>query len=330
MMLRIAFALAVVLGGAGSSSAHESRPAYLQIREGEAGRYDVLWKVPTSGEFALDLTVIWPAQCRDLVPAMAESVPGALIERSSIECGGPGLVGSRTSIAGLAGTLTDALVRVEFLDGRVQTSIVKPAEAWVDIRGPRPVLAVASEYVVMGAEHILGGIDHLMFVLGLMLLVSRLGPLVKTITAFTVAHSFTLGLATLGYVHVPQAPVEAAIALSIVILACELVRRNRGVTGLSAASPWLMAFGFGLLHGLGFAGALAEVGLPEGDIPLALVAFNLGVEAGQIAFVTAVLSVVAVVRRVLARSFWWAPNAAAYGIGSVASFWLVERVVAFS
>ena len=153
--------------------------------------------------------------------------------------------------------------------------------------------------------------------------------LVKTVTAFTVAHSITLGLATLGFVHVPSKPVEAVIALSIVFVAAEIVQARRGRAGLAAQMPWIVAFTFGLLHGFGFAGALSEVGLPEGHIPVALLFFNLGVEAGQLLFVAAVLALVACARRI--RVAWprWAELVPPYAIGSVAMFWVIQRVAAF-
>ena len=188
---------------------------------------------------------------------------------------------------------------------------------------------VARTYLALGVEHILGGVDHLLFVLALLLVVRGFTLLFKTITAFTVAHSLTLALAALGVVNVPGAPVEAVIALSILFLACEIVRTYGGQTGLTARYPWVVAFTFGLLHGLGFAGALAEVGLPQTAIPLALLFFNVGVEVGQLLFVVAALVVVGLIRRT--RFAWpaWSWQVPAYGIGSVAAFWCVERVAAF-
>jgi hypothetical protein len=184
-------------------------------------------------------------------------------------------------------------------------------------------------YLRLGVEHILFGIDHLLFVLGLILLVGGLGPLMKTITAFTLAHSITLGLATLGVVRIPQAPVEAVIALSIVFLAAELVRQGRGETGLTARRPWLVAFAFGLLHGLGFAGALSDVGLPPGDVPSALLLFNVGVEAGQLAFVVAALALVRAVQSLPAPAWRRLEGVSAYAIGSLAAFWVMQRISGF-
>jgi hydrogenase/urease accessory protein HupE len=196
--------------------------------------------------------------------------------------------------------------------------------------GSASLAATASRFATLGIEHILLGIDHLLFVLGLVLIVQSAKLLVQTITAFTIAHSITLAVATLGFVHVPGAPVEAVIALSILFLASELTRQRRGESGLTARYPWLVAFSFGLLHGFGFAGALAEVGLPERDITLALLVFNLGVEAGQLLFVAGVLALLWLGRRVIVSPPpRWLQDAPAYAIGSLAAFWLIQRVAAF-
>jgi len=329
MIARICLALTALLLWAAPSAAHESRPAYLDIRELQPGQYEVLWKRPMRGDLVLGLSVGWPAACAELAPGTGRAVPGALVERRLIGCGAEGLVGGRIAIEGLAGTRTDALVRIAFGDGTVQTSLVKPSAPWVDVAGPRPATAVAGEYFVLGVEHILLGLDHLLFVLGLTLIVRGAALLVKTITAFTVAHSLTLGAATLGFVAVPQAPVEAMIALSILFLASELARQRRGEPGLTARHPWIVAFAFGLLHGFGFAGALAEVGLPPADIPLALLTFNLGVEAGQLAFVAAVAALLWAGQRVITAPPRWLGAMPAYAIGSLAAFWLIERVAGF-
>jgi hydrogenase/urease accessory protein HupE len=326
---RLSLCLIALILWPAPGATHESRPAYLQIDETQPGQYEVLWKRPARGDLALGLAPVWPSTCRDLAPESAQAMPGALVERRLIDCGESRLVGRRIEIDGLVSTLTDVLVRIEFLDGSVQTGVVKPASPWMDIAGPRPFMAAAGGYFAMGIEHILLGIDHLLFVLGLVLIVRGAGLLVKTITAFTVAHSITLALATLGLVQVPQAPVEAVIALSIVFLASELARRDRGESGLTARYPWLVALSFGLLHGFGFAGALAEVGLPPADIPLALLTFNIGVEAGQLLFVASVLALLWGGRRIVALPPRWLQATPAYAIGSLAAFWLVERVVAF-
>jgi hydrogenase/urease accessory protein HupE len=232
---------------------------------------------------------------------------------------------------GLQATITDVLVRVQLLDGPRSAILVRPSRPWVDIVTPRGVLTVAGAYLSHGIEHILFGFDHLLFVLALILIARKGRVLLWTITAFTLAHSITLSLATLGVVRVPGPPVEATIALSIILLACEIVRLRHGEPSLTARWPWAVAFTFGLLHGFGFAGALAELGLPKGDIPLALFSFNVGVEIGQPIFIGAVLGLMACIRRIRIPALVerHAPLAATYAIGTTAAFWFIERLAAF-
>jgi hydrogenase/urease accessory protein HupE len=277
------------------------------------------------GEYVIGFAVGWPEGCAPSVTNESE-VPGASITRMLLDCGDTGLVGGKITIDRLSETSAEVLVRVEFADGTSQTQLLRPASPFMTVEGPRSAFAVGAEYLLLGFDHILAGIDHLVFVLGLTLIVGGGWRLVKTITAFTVAHSITLALSTLGFVRVSQAPVEAAIALSIVFLARELVMLRQGHPGLTSRAPWLVAFIFGLLHGLGFAGALREIGLPQGDIPLALLAFNLGVEAGQLAFVAVVLLVMNFGKRIYPDTLpRWLGKVPAYGIGTVAAFWTLER-----
>jgi hydrogenase/urease accessory protein HupE len=214
-------------------------------------------------------------------------------------------------------------------DGAIHINVLRPDSANFSIPEKPSRLAVSGTYLVLGVEHILGGIDHLLFVLGLLLIVRGRRLLLKTITAFTIAHSLTLALAILGFVQVPQAPVEAVIALSILFLAVELCKQHRGTVGLTARSPWLVALCFGLLHGFGFAGALSEVGLPHADIPFALLFFNVGVEAGQILFVAAVLLLIRQLRKTSLNWPGWAIQIPPYAIGSLAAFWVIERTLSF-
>ena len=322
----------------GAVLAHEVRPGYLSITERDGGRWDVVWKIPASAESRLALEARLPAACRELsTPRHWEHVAGATVERFTVDCGAAGLEGGEVAIGGLALTLTDVLLRVEWADGSQVSTLLRPEAPSARVARGAASSAPAAAFLRLGVEHILLGVDHLLFVLCLLLLVDGTRRLLLTITAFTVAHSVTLALATLGVVRVPSRPVEATIALSIVFLAVELVRhrragRCRGEASLTARRPWLVAFAFGLLHGLGFAGALFEIGLPEGDIPLALFLFNVGVEAGQVAFVAVVLGTLAAVRIVarhagaaLARPRWTA-LVPAYAIGCVAAAWLLERV----
>ena len=314
--------------------AHEVRPAYLEITESAPSRFTVLLKLPQIGDQVFGLSPVWPERCTDATAPKRELLGHFAIERRLVDCEG-GLAGQRIEIAGLATTMTDVLVRVAFLDGQVQTELLKPARPTLVVAERANAWGVARTYLALGVEHILLGVDHLLFVLGLLLLVNGRARLVKTVTAFTVAHSITLALATLGVVHVPQAPVEAVIALSIVFLANEIAQGMRRATpanaapGFTARNPWVVAFIFGLLHGLGFAGALAEVGLPQVDILLALLCFNVGVEVGQLAFIAAVLAVTEIARRLRWTASSRFTQVPPYAIGTLAMFWVFQRAAAF-
>jgi hydrogenase/urease accessory protein HupE len=218
------------------------------------------------------------------------------------------------------------------LDGTYSTTLVRPSRPWIEIATSRSRLQVATAYLVHGIEHILFGYDHLLFVLALILIVRSTRMLLLTVTAFTVAHSITLSLATLGVVHVAGPPVEATIALSILLLACEIIRAERGQASMTAKWPWLVAFSFGLLHGFGFASALTEIGLPQGDIPLALFAFNVGVEAGQLIFIAMVLAALRCAKliRFPALVERHARSVASYAIGSMAAYWFIDRLAGFA
>jgi hydrogenase/urease accessory protein HupE len=315
-----------------SASAHDARPAYLEIRPASDTRYDLLWRVPVMAGMRLPVVLELPEAARNVTEPAVHQLSDSIVERRVIEVAG-GLGGQRIRFPGLQGTISDVLVRVEGMDGKTTTSLVRSAQPWIDIAAPAgSAVEIFAAFVAHGVEHILFGYDHLLFVLALMLIVRDTRALVLTVTAFTVAHSITLALATLGVVRVPGPPVEAAIAFSIMLVAAEIVRLRRGQPSLTARRPWLVAFCFGLLHGFGFAGALAEIGLPASDVPLALLAFNVGVELGQLAFIGAVLVLVAVVRRaqvaleIRQRALHLAP----YLVGSLAAFWFVERVAAFA
>jgi hydrogenase/urease accessory protein HupE len=306
---------------------HEVRPAYLDLREDRPGEYSVLWKTPMLGAMRLALDPTFSGPVEALTPVATQTTGNAAVRTWRLRA--DRLRGQTLGVAGLEATLTDALVRIAFADGTAWVQRLTPQQPEVVIPTRQSAWDVAGTYLTLGIEHILLGVDHLLFVLALLLLSTGTWQLVKTVTAFTVAHSITLGLATLGFVHVPPKPVEAVIALSIVFAAVEIVQARRGPPGLSARMPWIAAFTFGLLHGFGFAGALSEVGLPQGHIPVALLFFNLGVEAGQLLFVAAVLAFMAGARRL--RIAWpgWSEPAPAYAIGGLASFWVLQRVAAF-
>ena len=317
-----------LLAWASAARAHELRPAYLELRELGPDRWGVLWKVPAREELRLSIAPRFDNRCRPEGTAIRYRQADAWADRWTLVCPG-GLAGTTVRIERLEVTFTDVLVRVVRADGSVQTSRIIPSAPSFVIEISPGLWEVAGTYLRLGVEHILGGVDHLLFVFGLLLLVSGWRRVVGTITAFTVAHSVTLAAATLGWVHVPQAPVEAVIALSIVFVAAEVVHAREGRPGLAERWPWLVAFTFGLLHGLGFAGALREVGLPSGAIPLALLFFNLGVELGQLAFVLAVIALRRLLRGPLQRLPTGAWRVPAYVTGAVAAFWVFERVSGF-
>lgn len=328
MIRRLAF-LIVLLIASMPVTADVFRPAYLEIRENGGDEYAVFWKVPALGSQQRLAAYV-------RLPDGAEIVDGPRvvlsdsnwIENLTISIAG-GLAGETIIIEGNAVGVTEVIARVERMDGSSQVERLPMEQPQFVVEPPRGAGAVAWSYFVLGVHHILGGIDHLLFVLSLLLIVRGGRRIVATVTAFTVAHSLTLVAATLGWVHVPGPPVEAIIALSIVFVASEVVHAQQGRSGLTERTPWVVAFSFGLLHGFGFAGALAEVGLPQTAIPLALLTFNIGVEIGQLIFVVAVLSLAALAEQFLRFKTDWLPTAFAYGIGTVAAFWTVERLASF-
>jgi hypothetical protein len=309
--------------------AHEIRPAYLEIREGADQSIYVLWKQPTVGNRRLPIRPLLSSGWLDENTASMTRGEAHLILRWTVLPPHAPLAGQRLTIKGLDRTMTDAFVRIVQADGVELTRLVRPHEPELTIpSADKPSIPVA-DYVQLGVLHIWTGVDHLLYVLGLLLLVRQRAALIKTITAFTVAHSITLAAASLGLVIVPQAPVEALIALSIVYVAVELVYLRRGRPGLTCRFPWIVAFAFGLLHGIGFAGALGEVGLPRGDIPLALLCFNAGIEIGQVAFVAVALTAVRPIVTVAPRAAALVLRSVPHLIGSLAAFWFIERTLSF-
>ncbi len=328
-LLRLGLFLGLLMA-APIALAHESRPAYLEINELTPNRYTVLWRTPVNAGMPLPVRLQLPAGARDLSPPAVRELSDSHIERRLIESPG-GLAGKRIHFVGLQGTITDVLVRVQLTDGTQSSTLVHPSNAWVEIPREPSSTTVAQTYLALGIEHILTGFDHLCFVLALVMIVGFNRRLFWTITAFTVAHSITLALATLGVIHVPGPPVEATIVLSIVFVASEIVQQQRGREGLASKRPWLVAFAFGLLHGLGFAGALAEIGLPANAIPLALLFFNIGVEVGQLMFIAAILAAWQLLSQLVSNhvDLRRAGLVPAYVIGGVASYWVVERISGF-
>ena len=325
---RAAVAAVFVLVVSVSVLADVFRPAYLELTQRDTDTYDVLWRVPAVGELRMGIHVRFAEGTTNVTEPRGSFADGAFTERWTIRRPG-GLPGTEVGIEGLPASIVDVLARVERADGTTQVARLLPGRPRFTVDAAQDGVGVSRTYLGLGVRHILEGIDHLLFVLALMLIVGDVRRLLITITAFTLAHSLTLAAATMGVVHVPQAPVEAAIALSIVFVAAEIVHGLQGRLGLTARAPWVVAFTFGLLHGLGFAGALSEIGLPERAVPLALLFFNVGVELGQLAFVAVVWTALKAFAHT--RIAWprWAHAVPAYAIGTVAMFWVVERVLAF-
>ena len=330
-VLAFVFGLLLALGLSRPGTAHEVRPALIQISEAADGAYDVVWKQPMVGDMTIHMVPHLSSGSIDKPPTDETASPGFVVRRWHVS-GGSRLDGQTLTVEGLQQTVTDVLMRVTTADGKVVTDVLRPANPARRLLLAGPTGLRVPAYLTLGIEHILTGADHLMFVLGLLLLVGPNWRLVKAVSAFTAAHSITLALAALGFVHFPSAMIEALVALSIVFVASELVPVPGRPESLTRRHPWLIAFSFGLLHGLAFAGALAEVGLPKGSEPMALLLFNVGVEIGQLMFIGVALAAIWLLRRVRAwfafDTSFFARVAPAYVIGCCAAYWLIARVFA--
>ena len=328
--LIIGFVLSLTLSD--PSLAHEIRPAALQVTETTPGTYEAIWKQPAVGNMAIRLTPHLSSGSLDKEPTTQSLEPGKIIKRWSVK-GGAALDQQTLTVEGLSDSVTDVLVSVTSPSGKTITAVLRPSapSMVLGLSGPKGLSTPA--YLRLGFEHILTGFDHLLFVLGLLLLVGTNWTIIKTVSAFTVAHSITLALAALGLVQVPSALTEALIALSIIFVAYELIpRQDTTITTLTRQKPWLVAFMFGLLHGLAFAGTLSSVGLPAGSTVPALLLFNIGVEIGQMVFIALAIGVIIGLRRVrhhLPTNYETVSTyAPAYVIGGLASFWMIERTIA--
>jgi hydrogenase/urease accessory protein HupE len=305
--------------------AHEVRPGFLELRETGQNTYSFLWKKPTGGEVEIYIAPVIPAECHLTTPGRQQLTPGAVIVRGTLQCE-DGVQGKTLAIDGLQATITDVIVRVHHADGRLESHLLKPVNPSVTLGAKTTGWQRSLAYLRLGVEHILLGVDHLLFVLGLLLIVANRWVLLKTITSFTVAHSITLAIATLGYASAPVPPLNAAIALSILFLGPEIVRRWRGQTSFTIRHPWVVAFAFGLLHGFGFASGLTSMGLPQAEIPLALLLFNVGVEIGQTFFVLIIVMLERSFRILEIRWPRWAEALPAYTVGGLGAFWTIQRV----
>lgn len=327
-ILRSLAALCLLLASL-AAGADDLRPGYLELRQVDAETYDVFWKVPARGEdLRLGLYLVLPEDSIKLSEPRGAFHAGAYSERWRVKRPG-GLLGQTVRIDGLSSMVTDVLVRVERSDGTTQVARLLPSNPAFVVEAAAGRAEVVYTYFGLGVEHILMGIDHLLFVLALLLLVRDLRKLIWTITAFTAAHSITLSLAALDIIRIPIPPVEACIAFSIVFVAAEIIRYRQGTPGLTERHPWLVAFTFGLLHGLGFAAALGKIGLPQTEIPAALLFFNVGVETGQLLFVATVLCLARLLRALRMPLPAASRVLLVYAIGSLASFWTLERTLSF-
>ena len=310
-------------------NADEVRPNYLQIQEQSTNYFAVLFKVPAKGDKKLSLQVKLPPSCNNSSKHYASFIDGSYMESYSVQCS-KALAGERITIEGLEKTKTDLLLRLEFLDKTSQSQLLRADKNSYVVLATASAMQVVKTYTWLGITHILLGFDHLMFVFALLLLVHSLRKLLWTITAFTLAHSITLAGSSLGYFYLPQKPVEAMIALSILFLAVEIMHEKEGKTGITSRYPWLIAFSFGLLHGFGFAGALAEIGLPQNALNLALVFFNVGVEIGQLLFIATVLILGHLLLSLhLGTVLEKLKTVVVYMIGALSTFWLIERILSF-
>lgn len=324
LLLRLFLAL-LACCAALPARADELRPGYLELTQQDAQHWRMVWKAPVLGGLATRARPAFPGFCTQSAPA-ARLEGAALVADSTLTCSRD-LAGSRVGLAGMEATFTDALVRIAPLGRAMQAERLTRSNPMVEVATVPDGWEVARSYTLLGVIHILEGYDHLLFVIALVLLIGRPWAVIKAATAFTLAHSITLAGTTLGLFGLAQAPVEALIALSIIFLAVEIIKQEPGQPRLSQRLPWLIAFLFGLLHGFGFAGALREIGLPEGDVPVALLTFNLGVELGQLVIIAACLALIALLRRARPEALRPATVTATYLIGITAGFWFIERVI---
>ena len=308
----------------GTANAHPLAPALLELKENESGTVEVLWKRSSLSVPGSEIQPVLPEDCPSLTQPRYEKEGAAVFGRWTVDCGERGLIGRALRIDGLGPAKIDTLVRIELSDGRQIQRVLRRSESAMVIPAKPNRWSVFQDYLAIGFDHILTGGDHLLFVFGLFMLCVSTSALVKTITSFTVGHSITLSLAALGYSNLPSGPIEVLIAASVLLLAVELAR-NEPEPSMMRRYPWPMALFFGLLHGMGFAGALREVGLPSGEVPMALFSFNVGIESGQLVFVAGLVALAPLVRRLPIPI---PTRAAIYVMGCLSAFWMIERSLA--
>ncbi len=325
--MRLLWALFALCCATTAAHADELRPGFVEFSQRDAQNWRLVWKAPMRSGVTPATQPVLPAGCSLTGEPVRAAAALAVVTTFEVRCTGD-VAGKAIGLSSFAASQTDVLVRVAPLGRAVQAMRLTADAPMAVIEAKPDRLQVAKTYFVTGIDHILFGYDHLLFVVALVFLLSGLWTVAKAVTAFTIAHSITLIGTTLGFLGLPQRPVESVIALSILFLAVEIVKKNPGQPRLSERIPWVVAFGFGLLHGFGFAGALNEIGLPESDVPTALLTFNLGVEAGQLAIVLATAAMLALLRRFAAGLAPVAIRAATYGIGTISAYWFIERTFA--
>ena len=328
-MMRLAWFLVSMLFIAGivPAFAHESQPGLLEIKQLAENRYDVIWKAPIYYGEPHPARLQMPDNWKNIVQPTERRMSDSIIFHWIVEIGPKSIEGDIVRFPGLESTITDVYVRLTRLDSTMMTVVVRPTRPFVELRGERSWHATAGEYIGLGFHHIMLGVDHLLFVLGLLLIVQGRMMLLKTITSFTVAHSITLAIATLGFASVPLAPLNAAVALSIYFLGTEVVHSWRGDKSITITYPWIVAFVFGLLHGFGFASGLITTGMPSAELPWALLFFNVGVELGQLTFVFLALTLAWSFRTLEIRWPRWALAVPGYTVGSLGAYWTLQRTV---
>jgi hydrogenase/urease accessory protein HupE len=319
--------LLMVTGIVVIAQAHESQPGTLELRQVDQDRYEMTWRAPIYFGQPHPARPELPKQWKTVVEPTVRLLSDSQVFRRVVTVGRQGVDGCVIRFPGLEKTVTDVFVRLDRLDGTTMQAVVRPSKPYAQLRGDRSWETTAGEYIALGLHHILQGVDHLLFVLGLLLIVKGSMTLLKTVTAFTVAHSITLALATLGYANVPLPPLNAAIALSILFLGPEIARTWRGGTSLTIRYPWIVAFLFGLLHGFGFASGLTKMGMPSAEIPLALLFFNVGVELGQLVFVCTALALAKSFRVLEVRWPRWVQAVPGYTVGCLGAYWTIQRTV---
>ena len=318
-------ALVLCVGTCANVFSHESQPGILELRQVSRDRYEVTWRAPIYYGRPHPARLELPDGWKDTVEPTVRMLPDSQVFRRVVTVGGRSVEGSDIRFPGLERTITDVFVRLNRLDGTVMTAVARPSKPFAKLRGERAWHVTAGEYTSLGFHHILSGIDHLLFVMGLLLIVKDRMMLLKTITAFTVAHSITLAIATLGYASAPLPPLHAAIALSILFLGPEIVRSWRGETSLTIRYPWIVAFLFGLLHGFGFASGLVTTGMPQAELAPALLFFNVGVELGQVGFIAIILLLIQSFKMLEMRWPLWVERAPGYAVGICGAYWTIQR-----